>query len=433
MKKNLTLLFLLFTLISFGQEDYNKWSVGLNFGSHDAMHPTPKFTKAFQLHHFGANGRYMMNSKVGIMLDVGYDYIDTYDNPVNTNYWRTSVQGVVNVGNLLCFDTWTKRVGLLVHGGAGFSHLWLNKDLRTVENPSDPLFKGVDDMLNYTFGSTVQFMVTDNISLNADLSFVFHNSQTYRWDYSAKNHLNTPIDGTMINTSIGASYYFGKNKKHADWSPSNCMSSPETSPVDNSKYDAYEARINKLEEMLANKEVIIDKDNDGIADEFDLCPDLKGLYSDNGCPDTDGDGVDDLKDKCPDVAGLHSNNGCPEIEEEVKLVMAKALKGVQFETGKTILLARSNKALDAVAEVMEDHPEYYLNINGHTDNIGGTDANMVLSIGRMQAVVDYLAAKGVAVERMHGKGFGETAPKASNENKAGQATNRRVEFEVVFE
>ena len=163
MKKNLTLVFLLFTLISFGQEDYNKWSVGLNFGSHDAMHPTPKFTKAIQLHHFGANGRYMMNSKVGIMLDVGYDYIDTYDNPVNTNYWRTSVQGVVNVGNLLCFDTWTKRVGLLVHGGAGFSHLWLNKDLRTVENPSDPLFKGVDDMLNYTFGSTVQFMVTDNI------------------------------------------------------------------------------------------------------------------------------------------------------------------------------------------------------------------------------------------------------------------------------
>ena len=51
----------------------------------------------------------------------------------------------------------------------------------------------------------------------------------------------------------------------------------------------------------------------------------------------------------------------------------------------------------------------------------------------MQVVVDYLAAKGVAVERMHGKGFGETAPKASNENKAGQAINRRVEFEVVFE
>ena len=44
--------------------------------------------------------------------------------PVNTNYWRTSVQGVVNVGNLLCFDTWTKRIGLLVHGGAGVSHLW---------------------------------------------------------------------------------------------------------------------------------------------------------------------------------------------------------------------------------------------------------------------------------------------------------------------
>tara|TARA_B110000285_G_scaffold210133_1_gene251746 strand:+ start:288 stop:1589 length:1302 start_codon:yes stop_codon:yes gene_type:complete len=433
MKKNLTALFLMLTLVSFGQNDFNKWSAGISIGSHDGMHPTPKFTKVFQLHHFGANGRYMMNNKVGIMLDVGYDYIDTYNNPVNTNYWRTSFQGVVNVGNLLCFDTWTERIGLLVHGGAGISHLWLNKDLRTETDPQDPLFKGVDDMLNYTFGATAQFLITDRISLNADLSFVFHNGQTYRWDYAKENHLNTPIDGTMINVSIGASYSIGKNEKHIDWSPSNCMSSNGTTSSDNSKYDAYEARIIALEEELANQEVVADRDGDGIADEHDLCPDVAGLYSDNGCADTDGDGIDDLQDKCPNVAGVRINDGCPAIDKEVEKVMAAALKGVQFESGKAILLERSNTVLNNVVEVMKDNPTYYLNVFGYTDSQGDDAENLLLSKERAAAVTAYLTQKGVEASRLHANGFGEAGPKASNDTDAGRALNRRVEFIVVFE
>lgn len=436
MKKNLTIAFLMFALISFGQEDYNKWSVGLNIGSHDGMNPvTTSVTKVWQVHHYGLNGRYMMNSKVGVMLDVGYDLFKFKTLDVKTNYVRTSLQGVVNMGNILCFDTWTSRIGLLVHGGFGISNMW--QDVNTTPLMTDssvtPLFNKTDDMFNYIFGVTPQIRLNDRFSMNVDLSFTFHSAMDATFDMQRENPRNTGIDSYFLNLSIGATYSIGKNKKHADWSPSSCMSVPEMTEVDNSKYDAYESRITKLEQMLANKEEIADRDNDGIADEFDLCPDVKGLYSDNGCPDTDGDGVDDLKDKCPDVAGLHSNNGCPEIEEDVKRVMAKALKGVQFETGKAILLARSNKLLDDVAEVMEDHPEYYININGHTDNVGEAEANMTLSINRMQAVLNYLTAKGVAVERMHGKGYGETVPKVSNENKAGQATNRRVEFEVVFE
>lgn len=422
------------TLVSFGQNDFNKWSAGISIGSHDGMHPTPKFTKVFQLHHFGANGRYMMNNKVGVMLDVGYDYIDTYENSVNTNYWRTSLQGVLNVGNMLCFDTWTKRVGLLAHGGFGLSHLWVKKDLRAeLGATGGPLFKGVDDMINYTFGSTVQVLITDRISVNADLSFIFHNRQSFRWDYSKENHLNTPIDGTMINMSIGASYSIGKNEKHIDWSPSNCMASTEVAPVDNSKYDAYEARIKALEDALANQETISDKDGDGIADEHDLCPDVAGLYSDNGCADTDGDGVDDLQDKCPEVAGVRSNDGCPAVDKEVEKVMAAALKGVQFESGKAILLKRSFKVLNNVVEVMKDEPTYYLNVWGYTDSQGDDAKNLALSKERAASVCAYLTQKGVEASRLHPDGFGEANPKASNETDAGRALNRRVEFKVIFE
>ncbi len=57
---------------------------------------------------------------------------------------------------------------------------------------------------------------------------------------------------------------------------------------------------------------ISDKDNDGIADDQDACPELVGIAENNGCPvDTDGDGVYDADDRCPKLAGLAEDKGCP--------------------------------------------------------------------------------------------------------------------------
>jgi outer membrane protein OmpA-like peptidoglycan-associated protein len=54
-----------------------------------------------------------------------------------------------------------------------------------------------------------------------------------------------------------------------------------------------------------------DRDNDGVVDSLDACPDVVGLVSLKGCPDRDGDGIADKDDKCPDVAGLAKYQGCP--------------------------------------------------------------------------------------------------------------------------
>lgn len=56
----------------------------------------------------------------------------------------------------------------------------------------------------------------------------------------------------------------------------------------------------------------MDTDGDGIADEYDACPQVAGLMAFAGCPDRDGDGVQDSKDECPDVAGLLELMGCPD-------------------------------------------------------------------------------------------------------------------------
>jgi len=56
-----------------------------------------------------------------------------------------------------------------------------------------------------------------------------------------------------------------------------------------------------------------DRDGDGIIDDEDKCPDVKGLAKYQGCPipDTDKDGINDEEDKCPTVPGLARYQGCP--------------------------------------------------------------------------------------------------------------------------
>lgn len=57
-----------------------------------------------------------------------------------------------------------------------------------------------------------------------------------------------------------------------------------------------------------------DQDKDGIADEEDNCPKIKGNWSAFGCPDEDGDGVEDLEDLCLGEPGPRSLNGCPDTD-----------------------------------------------------------------------------------------------------------------------
>lgn len=175
-----------------------------------------------------------------------------------------------------------------------------------------------------------------------------------------------------------------------------------------------------------------DIDKDGIPDESDSCPEL-GPEEGKGCPDSDGDGVYDADDKCPKTAGLADLEGCPEIEKEVEEVLKEALEGIEFESGKNVILKRSYIILDKVVDVMNAHPEYLLRISGHTDNVGNPDNNLLLSHHRAQAALQYLVDHGIDVSRLEAIGYGDQKPVADNKTKSGRAKNRRVEFEVLFE
>lgn len=59
-----------------------------------------------------------------------------------------------------------------------------------------------------------------------------------------------------------------------------------------------------------------DRDDDGIMDNEDDCPDVPGIKKFNGCPDTDGDGISDMNDKCPEEKGIEAFAGCPDSDED---------------------------------------------------------------------------------------------------------------------
>ena len=182
----------------------------------------------------------------------------------------------------------------------------------------------------------------------------------------------------------------------------------------------------------------LDLDEDGVPDYLDKCP--RTVYAARqhvdscGCDkDTDKDGVPDYLDECPYVPGVKENKGCPQIKRAVTTLLKKAMSGIQFETGKAVIVKKSYPILDEIAKVFVDNPSYIIEVQGHTDNVGKAEVNMNLSEKRAQAVRDYIIKKGVDANRLTAHGYGSTVPIADNKTKAGRAKNRRVEFKITFE
>ncbi len=179
----------------------------------------------------------------------------------------------------------------------------------------------------------------------------------------------------------------------------------------------------------------LDADKDGVSDNLDKCPNTpdKGIVDEFGCLlDTDRDGVADYLDKCPVTAGTLENQSCPEVKKEVKMLFQKALQGIKFETGKSIIKPVSYPILDAVVKVMNENPTYKLIIGGHTDNVGSETLNITLSQNRADAVAVYLIEKGVSPTRVAATGYSFNKPVDDNSTVAGRARNRRVELSVEF-
>ena len=107
------------------------------------------------------------------------------------------------------------------------------------------------------------------------------------------------------------------------------------------------------------------------------------------------------------------------------------LNNLFFPVNSYELESTSYDELNRLVELLQDHGDLIIQINGHTDNTGSTAVNQVLSEQRAQSVFDYLVSQGVWESRLKVKGFGEKSPLSENTTPEGRQNNRRVEFEVI--
>ncbi len=104
------------------------------------------------------------------------------------------------------------------------------------------------------------------------------------------------------------------------------------------------------------------------------------------------------------------------------------MSDVLFDTGSYTLKPGAREKLAKISGILLAHPGLTLQIEGHTDSVGGDEFNQQLSEQRAGSVRDFLAEQGVPVSTITARGFGKTQPVATNDTPEGRQRNRRVEL-----
>src|SRR5437660_2648311 len=104
---------------------------------------------------------------------------------------------------------------------------------------------------------------------------------------------------------------------------------------------------------------------------------------------------------------------------------------VLFDTAKYTLKPGARERLAKVAGILMAYPDLHVQVEGHTDNVGGVEYNQQLSEKRAAAVREFLVQQGVKSTDIESRGFGMDQPVATNATATGRQLNRRVDLVVT--
>ncbi|QHV94502.1 PA14 domain-containing protein [Spirosoma endbachense] len=131
---------------------------------------------------------------------------------------------------------------------------------------------------------------------------------------------------------------------------------------------------------------------------------------------------------------VSTNSPAPErpVEPELKLTIGEpvVLRTVQFEQSSYTLLPESTTELNRLVQALKTNPNWIIDIEGHTDNVGDPRLNLALSENRAKVVATYLNRHGIHEDRIETKGYGGTQPIADNTTETGRIKNRRVAIKI---
>ena len=198
-----------------------------------------------------------------------------------------------------------------------------------------------------------------------------------------------------------------------------------------------------------------DKDEDGVPDAKDACPDrpedADGFDDLDGCPDIDNDldRVLDIADKCSNVPesynGFQDDDGCPDTLPPEVDNLKGTVEGLLYAEGETMVRDAAQVSIQKIAKTMTTHPSIRVVLIGHTDDReakqfatadpGAPPADLValsadLSRARAEAVKQELTALGIAGPRIDVEGHGAEESVSDNDKPRGRLANRRVEIKL---
>jgi outer membrane protein OmpA-like peptidoglycan-associated protein len=107
------------------------------------------------------------------------------------------------------------------------------------------------------------------------------------------------------------------------------------------------------------------------------------------------------------------------------------INNIHFESDAFELNQQAKNILNSFVEFMILNPTIELAIHGHTDNVGDSESNQILSSKRAQKVHDYLLEMGLSSQRLSYEGYGEGKPIVPNDTEENKAINRRTEFFIL--
>lgn len=117
--------------------------------------------------------------------------------------------------------------------------------------------------------------------------------------------------------------------------------------------------------------------------------------------------------------------------KEIKVGESYKLNNIYFETNSFELKEASKEVIKDFSEFLRENPKVKVSIQGHTDNEGNPEQNLILSDNRAKSVYKFLIVTGIDAARLSYKGFGQTKPIADNATEEGKALNRRTEFLIL--
>jgi OOP family OmpA-OmpF porin len=131
------------------------------------------------------------------------------------------------------------------------------------------------------------------------------------------------------------------------------------------------------------------------------------------------------------IKDIELSNGAVKKDPTHEVGHVMRLNNLIFEVGNSKIDPESYPELDLVVNMMQENPTMVIQLEGHTDYVGIAGDNMKLSQRRVESVKNYIAAKGVAKNRLKTKAFGGTQPLSRDNTPEAHRLNRRVEVRIL--